>query len=254
MTTVLRMDYGISGKTAAVAAASTGLGLATARSLASAGVRVAICSREQGRVDAAVAAIGHGAIGFVCDVSTAAGGRQFVEQAISELGSVDILIANGGGPPAGTFASTPEDEYIGALEKNLLSVVAMCHAAVPAMRERKWGRIAAITSVAVRQPIPSLILSNTARAGVTGFLKTLAREIACDGVTVNSIQPGIHSTDRVAQLYGANADGAALGIPAGVMGDPADFGEVTAFLCSEHAKFITGVQLHIDGGSYAGLL
>lgn len=111
------MDYGISGKTAAVAAASTGLGLATARSLASAGVRVAICSREQGRVDAAVAAIGHGAIGFVCDVSTAAGGRQFVEQAISELGSVDILIANGGGPPAGTFASTPEDEYIGALEK-----------------------------------------------------------------------------------------------------------------------------------------
>ena len=130
----------------------------------------------------------------------------------------------------------------------------MCHAAVPAMRERKWGRIAAITSVAVRQPIPSLILSNTARAGVTGFLKTLAREIACDGVTVNSIQPGIHSTDRVAQLYGANADGATLGIPAGVMGDPADFGEVAAFLCSEHAKFITGVQLHIDGGSYAGLL
>ncbi len=248
------MDYEIVGKTAAIAAASAGLGLATAQALSRAGARVAICSREKERVDAAVALIGNGAIGFVCDVSTATGGRLFVEQAIAKLGSVDILIANGGGPPGGTFLSTPEDDYIGAIEKNLLSVVAMCHAAVPAMRERKWGRIVAITSVAVRQPMPNLILSNTARAGVTGFLKTLAREIACDGVTVNSVQPGIHATDRITQLYGANTDGAAMGIPAGVMGDPADFGEVTAFLCSEHAKFITGVQLHIDGGSYAGLL
>jgi 3-oxoacyl-[acyl-carrier protein] reductase len=130
----------------------------------------------------------------------------------------------------------------------------MCHAAVPAMRERKWGRVVAITSIAVRQPIANLMLSNTARAGLTGFLKTLAREVAADGVTVNSVQPGVHATDRVAQVYGSTPDAAALGIPAGVIGDPADFGRVVAFLCSESSRFVTGVHLPVDGGAYAGLL
>jgi 3-oxoacyl-[acyl-carrier protein] reductase len=106
----------------------------------------------------------------------------------------------------------------------------------------------------VRQPIPHLILSNTARAGVTGFLKTLAREVAADGVTVNSVQPGIHATDRVTQLYGSSPDAKQLGIPAGVIGDPADFGNIVAFLCSEPARFVTGAHLPVDGGSYAGLL
>jgi len=130
----------------------------------------------------------------------------------------------------------------------------MCESAVPAMRERKWGRVVAITSVSVRQPIANLILSNTARAGVTGFLKTLAREVAGDGVTVNSAQPGIHATDRITQLYGASPNAAQLGIPAGKVGDPADFGKVVAFLCSEPARFITGAHVPVDGGSYAGLL
>jgi len=132
--------------------------------------------------------------------------------------------------------------------------VGMCKAAVPAMQERGWGRVVAITSVSVRQPIATLILSNTARAGVTGFLKTLALEVARDGVTVNSVQPGLHTTDRVTGLYGgAVPEVLAKNIPAGVLGDPEDFGRVTAFLCSEAARFITGAHLPVDGGTYLGL-
>lgn len=247
------MDLGLQARTAAIAAGSAGLGLGTAKALAHDGVRVVICGRDEGKLQKALAEIGNGAEGFVCDVSTDAGGREFVERAIDTLGSVDILVANGGGPPAGTFASTPEEQYLPALQNNLLSVVAMCHAAVPAMRERKWGRVLAITSVSVRQPIGNIILSNTARAGVTAFLKTLSREVAGDGVTVNTIQPGTHATDRITQLYGANLDAVAAGIPAGIVGDADDFGRIAAFMCSESAKFMTGVHLHVDGGAYAGL-
>lgn len=247
------MDLGLQARTAAIAAGSAGLGLGTAKALAHDGVRVVICGRDEGKLQKALAEIGNGAEGFVCDVSTDAGGREFVERAIDTLGSVDILVANGGGPPAGTFASTPEEQYLPALQNNLLSVVAMCHTAVPAMRERKWGRVLAITSVSVRQPIGNIILSNTARAGVTAFLKTLSREVAGDGVTVNTIQPGTHATDRITQLYGANLDAVAAGIPAGIVGDADDFGRIAAFMCSESAKFMTGVHLHVDGGAYAGL-
>jgi len=148
----------------------------------------------------------------------------------------------------GNFASTPVDAYPAALDVNLMSVVAMCKAAVPAMQERRWGRVVAITSVSVRQPIAQLILSNTARAGATGFLKTLALEVADDGVTVNSIQPGLHRTPRVTQLYSDEQQRSMR------MGEAADFGAVATFLCSEQAKFTTGVQLHVDGGSYLGLL
>ena len=124
----------------------------------------------------------------------------------------------------------------------------MCLAAVPAMRERRWGRVVAITSIAVRQPIPNLILSNTARAGATGFLKTLAREVAADGVTVNSVQPGLHETERVGAVFGDGLAAEIEAIPARTLGQPADFGAVVAFLCSEQARYITGVGLPIDGG------
>lgn len=248
------MDLGLTGRTAAVAAGTAGLGLRTAQALAREGVRVVVCGRDEARLASALNEIGHGAQGFVCDVSTDTGGSQFVTEASKILGHIDILVANGGGPPPGGFADVAHDQYIDALQKNLLSVVAMCEGVVPAMREQKWGRILAITSVAVRQPIANLILSNTARAGVTGFLKTLAREVAGDGVTVNTIQPGIHATDRITQLYGGNVAGAAAGIPAGFVGDAADFGRIAAFMCSESAKFMTGVQLHVDGGSYSALL
>mgnify|MGYP000400609988 CR=1 FL=1 len=169
-------------------------------------------------------------------------------------GQIDILILNSGGPPAGNFASTDIASYETALQNGLMSMIAMTKLVVPAMQTRKWGRVVAITSVAVRQPIASLILSNTVRAGLTGFLKTVSREVAPDGVTVNTIQPGIHATDRITQLYGSTPDVGTMGIPAGVIGDPKDFGNVTAFLCSESAKFITGANLQVDGGAYSGLI
>lgn len=248
------MELGIAGKRAAVAGASAGLGLATARALALEGAEVVICGRDASRIQAAAALVGYGCVPLVLDVGSADGGAAFVAAATEVMGGVDILIANAGGPPAGTFASTDVDLYQTGLDLNLLSVVGMCKAAIPAMQERKWGRVVAITSIAVRQPIPTLILSNTARAGVTGFLKTVAREVAHDGVTVNTVQPGLHLTARVTQLYGHTPDAAAMGIPAGVIGDPDDFGHIVTFLCSDHAKFVTGVQMHVDGGAYGGLL
>lgn len=247
------MDLGIQGKRAAVAASTAGLGLATAKALADAGVEVLISGRGVGRLTEAQAQV-PGAKAILADVSTPAGALEFVADAARALGGpIDILVTNAGGPPAGTFATTPLDEYAPALELNLLSVVAMCQGAVPAMREQKWGRVLAITSITVRQPIPMLILSNTARAGVTGFLKTLALEVAGDGVTVNSLQPGLHATERLLSLYGGDPAGAAADIPAGVVGEPDDFGKVAAFLCSEPARFITGVGLPVDGGQYRGL-
>ena len=223
--------------------------------LAADGAHVAICGRDGDKVRRAAEQVGHGCVPLVCDVGDADGGTAFVEAARDALGGpIDILVTNAGGPPAGDFASTALEAYPAALDLNLLSVVAMCKAAVPDMQAQGWGRVVAITSVAVRQPIPHLILSNTARSGVTGFLKTLAREVAVDGVTVNSVQPGLHATDRVTQLYGNDDSAAAAGIPAGVIGDPADFGQVVAFLCSQQARFVTGVQMQVDGGAYAGLL
>ena len=244
------MDLGITGRRAAVAAASRGLGFATATALAREGVRVAICSRDPDAIEDAARRLGHDAVPLVADVSTANGARQFVERAHEALGGIDILVTNAGGPPPGDFASTGVDEYLHALELNCLSVIAMCDAAVPRMRAERWGRVVAITSIAVRQPIPRLILSNTARAGATGFLKTLAREVAKDGITVNSLQPGMHDTERVRQLGHTDASGN----PSGVLGNPEDFGAIAAFVCSEHARFLTGAAIPVDGGAYAGLL
>ncbi len=236
-----------------MAGATGGLGFASASALAAEGVRVAICGRQRARVDDAVARIGHDAVGIVADVGTTHGATGFVEEATAALGHLDILVPNAGGPPPGGFTSTDLDAYEPALALNLLSVVAMCKVAVPSMQERKWGRVVAITSIAVRQPIETLILSNTARTGATAFLKTVAREVARDGVTVNSVQPGLHETDRLVSLYGGDISSAAAGIPAGFVGQPDDFGAVVAFICSEHAKFLTGSAIWVDGGAYAGL-
>ncbi len=242
------MELGIVSRRAAVAAGSSGLGLGAAKALAAEGARVVICGRDEQKLAAAASEVGHGCLPLVADVSTPVGAAGFVAAATETLGGLDILVTNAGGPPPGTFESTPVDAYPAALDLNLMSVVAMCKEAVPAMQERGWGRVVAITSVSVRQPIATLILSNTARAGATGFLKTLALEVAGDGVTVNSVQPGLHETPRVEQLYTAEQR-------AGMsMGHPDDFGAIVAFLCSEQANFTTGVQLHVDGGNYLGLL
>ncbi len=246
------MDLGISGKRAAVAAASAGLGYGSAKALVENGVRVVMCGRDRARIEASAASLGPLATALVADVGTPHGATAFIDEARAIMGGVDIVVANAGGPPPGTFASTPLSAYGPALELSLLSSIAMCYAAIPAMREQRWGRIVAITSISVRQPIASIILSNTARAGLTGFLKTLAREVAIDGITVNSAQPGVHATERITKVYG-DASNAAAGIPAGVPGDPADFGQVVAFLCSQQARFITGAAVPVDGGAYAGL-
>lgn len=244
------MDLGIAGRRAAVAAASRGLGYGAAAALAAEGVDVAICSRDEGSITDAAKQIGARATPLVADIGTVDGARGFVVAAAEALGGIDILVTNAGGPPPGNFASTPSEAYPAAIELNLLSVIAMCEAAVPAMQAQQWGRVVAITSISVRQPIPYLILSNTARAGVTGFLKTLAREVAGDGVTVNSLQPGLHDTERVRSLGEPDVSS----VPAGVLGSPADFGAIAAFLCSEHARSITGAAIPVDGGAHAGLL
>jgi 3-oxoacyl-[acyl-carrier protein] reductase len=248
------MDLGLKGKRAAVAAGSAGLGLGTARALVEAGARVAICGRDSERLAGAAQSLGEAALPLAADVSTVEGATAFVEAAQEGLGGLDILVTNAGGPPPGNFASTDLSAYPEALSLNLLSVVAMCTAALPTMQAQGWGRILAITSISVRQPLDNLILSNTARAGATGFLKTLANQVAPDGITVNSIQPGLHRTARLGALDAGTLDSLAATIPTRTLGDAEDFGKVAAFLCSDAARFINGAAIPVDGGAYPGLL
>jgi len=248
------MELGLKGKNALVTGASSGLGLATARALAQEGVRVMLVARSADKLAVAARTFSNSesVSTLVADVSDPDAVARMVDETQSTLGSIDILIANAGGPPPGNFASTPFAAYQEALNLNLLSTVAMCQAVVPQMKDRQWGRIVAITSSSVREPIDRLILSNTARAGLTGFLKTLSREVAPDGITVNSLQPGLHLTDRLSAIY-SDPEALAASVPTGHLGDPDDFGRVAAFLCSVHCKFITGSAIPLDGGALHGL-
>lgn len=246
------MDLGLNGKRAAVAAASTGLGFATAAALVEEGARVVICGRDAERIEAAADRLGDSAEALVADVSDDGAARRFVEQAAERLGGLDILVPNAGGPPPGAPSTTPMEAYRQAIDLNLLSTISMSQTAVEIMKPNGWGRIVAITSAGARSPIGFLAASSVARAGVTSFLKTLATEVAPDGITVNSAQPGLHSTDRVQQL--AAAGNLRKGIPTGTLGDPEDFGRIVTFLCSESAKFVTGTSVLVDGGQYSGLV
>lgn len=271
------MDLQLAGRTALVTGASSGLGLGCARALAAEGARVVLSSRSadklaeaaaeltaelQSTADAGHATDGSGAtaprpvgeiVGTVAaDVSIAEEVARLCDEAEALLGPIDIVVANAGGPPPGTFASTDADAYPDALALNLLSTVWLCKRLVPGMQERNWGRVVAITSISVREPIGMLILSNTARAGLTGFLKTTATEVAPDGVTVNSLQPGLHLTARLGGLY-EDHQALAQGVPTKTLGDPDDFGRIAAFLCSDSARFITGAAIPVDGGSAHGL-
>jgi len=247
------MDFGLAGRRALVTGASSGLGLSSAAALAAEGVRVVMVARDADRLGRAAASVEGDVYVLPGDVSDISGVGELVATAAQMLGGLDILVANAGGPPAGTFTSTDLDAYLPALELNLLSTVAMCTAAVPLMRDGGWGRIVAITSISVREPIGNLILSNTARAGLTGFLKTLSREVAGEGITVNSLQPGLHRTPRLVDLHGDAVDDLGAMIPAGVVGDPDDFGAIAAFLCSDAAGFVTGAAIPVDGGAAHGL-
>ncbi|MEJ7583762.1 MAG: SDR family oxidoreductase [Acidimicrobiales bacterium] len=249
------MDLGIAGRRAAVAAGSAGLGLASARALVAAGARVAICGRDRSRLERALASLSGGEgepVGIEADLSTVGGAEGFLADATDALGGIDILVPNAGGPPPGTFASTDIAAYGPALELNLLDgghvQGGRAAHAIPGLGPGGGDHVHFRPSAHRR-----VDLSNTARAGVTGFLKTLALEVAGDGVTVNTVQPGSHATDRMNSLHGGDLTAVARATPTGTVGRAEDFGAVVALLCSAHARFITGASLPVDGGAHKGL-
>ena len=251
------MELGLAGRVALVTGGSAGLGFAVARALAAEGARVALNARDPARLDAAVARLreetGADVRPFAGDVA-AGGGGAILADVVRTFGRVDVLLANAGGPPKGSWDAHDAAAWRGALEYNLLSTVDLCRAAVPGMVARRWGRVLAITSFAARQPVPGLILSTTARAGVLGFLKALADEVAAAGVTVNALCPGHILTDRQRQLAGEGGDleaalaARAAEIPARRIGTPAELGDVACFLASERASYVTGTAIAVDGG------
>lgn len=246
------MDLKIKGKKAAVAAATKGLGFATAKSLIEEGVQVAICGRDSGRVAEAVDKLGGDTIGITSDVSSGEGAAGFVTQAIEALGQVDILVTNAGGPPPGIPSGTTLEAFQSAIDLNLMSTIAMCNAALPGMKTRGWGRVLAVTSHAVREPAFFIAASSTARAGASAYIKVLSTEVAAQGITANCIQPGAHKTDRLIDL-GVNLEKMAKSIPVKSLGDAADFGQIAAFLCSDISKFVTGTSVLVDGGAFSGM-
>ena len=246
------MDLGISVRTALVTGASRGLGLSSARALSNAGVKVCLVSRSTDRLSIAAQELSNDCHTIASDLSDPSSIQTMLKEVKETFGCVDILVANAGGPPPGSFETTATEDFSEALQLNLLSTVEMCKGLIPEMTHQGWGRVVAITSIAVREPMAQLILSNTARSGLTSFLKTTATEVAGAGVTVNSIQPGLHATERLTELY-EDLKGVEGNVPTGKLGDPDDFGEVVAFLCSEQAKFITGAAIPVDGGAAKGL-
>ena len=239
------MDLGIAGKVALVTAASKGLGRASAQALSEEGANVVICARGEGALKEAAAAMPGEVHAVVADVTRPEVPQQLVDAALERFGGLDILVANAGGPPPGRALEVDDDALRAALEANLLTSVRLVRSAVPHMRAGGWGRICFITSHSIKQPIPVLALSNTARTGLWAWAKTAAADLFPEGITLNLACPGVHATDRMKQLGGLGG---------GVAGDPADFGRVVAFLCSEPTRFVSGAALQVDGAATVGLL
>ena len=254
------MDLGIKGKRALVCAASKGLGLGCAEALAEAGVNLVMNARGSEALEASAEHIrqeyGVEVITIAADIATEAGQKAVLDA----VGEVDILVNNAGGPPPGMWHEWDREDFIKALDANMLAPIAMMKALVPAMMERGWGRVVNITSQSVRAPIGVLGLSNSARTGLTGYVAGTSRQVAGKGVTINNLLPGIHATDRADALDGnvVKQKGITLeearaqrseGIPAGRYGTRHEFGAACAFLCSQHAGFIVGQNLLLDGGA-----
>lgn len=240
------MDLGLAGKAALVTAASKGLGFATAHALAAEGASVVICARGETELREAehrIRAAGGEVTAIVEDVTRPDAPADLVAATVERYGSIDVLVANAGGPPSGRAFDISDEQIEDAVNANLLTSIRLVREAVPHMRAAKWGRICLITSVSVKQPIPTLALSNVARTGLWAWAKTAAQDLVDDGITVNLACPGLHATDRVKNLA-----------MEGRLGDPADFGKVVAFLCSQPAGFVNGVALQVDGGATLGLL
>lgn len=257
------MDLGIEGRTALVAASSRGLGRAVADALASAGADLVLCARGEEELartaDAIREARGVDVLGLPADLSVEQDAERVVRQAIERFGGVDVLVTNAGGPPPGPFAAHGTDAWDDAYRGLLRSAVVLIRGVLPGMRERGWGRIVLVTSIAVKQPVEGLVLSNSLRAGVTGMAKTLANEVAADGVTVNTALPGYTRTDRLEALARSIAEDEGVTveeaesrwrreIPAGRLAEPEEFADAVAFLCSERAAYVNGVALPVDGG------
>lgn len=255
------MKLGIAGKTALVCASTSGLGRATATSLAADGARVVITGRTEERAKEVAEGI-PGAIGIGVDLVAPGGAASLLEQATLLVGAVDILVLNGPGPAPGSARTTDHDGIDSAIETLIHPQVTLIRGALPTMIKRGWGRILSISSMSIQTPIPNLALSNLGRAGLAGYLKTLATEVAGDGVTVNSLLPGRVATPRAHEIDVAlaTATGRSVAevesesvavIPARRYGDPAEFGAVAAFLCSTHAGYLTGTSIRFDGGMAA---
>lgn len=261
------MDLGLSNRVALICGGSSGLGYAVAARFLAEGAQVALNARTPARLDTAVSTLA--ALGsvqaFAADISVPPEAAALVRRVRERMGGPDILFCNAGGPPAGRFESHPPEAWQRALDTNLLATIHLCRAAVPLMRQGRWGRILCLTSVAAKQPTDALILSTTARAGVLGFAKSLADEVARDGITVNVLCPGYFATERLREL--AETRGRSAGrsageilaemgqmVPLGRIGAPEELAAAAVFLASEPARYITGTALSVDGGATRAIL
>ena len=239
------MELGLDGRVALVTASSKGLGRASALALSQEGAGVVLCARDEAALAEAAAAMPGEALAVAADVTDPDTPARLVAAAVERFGGLHVLVANAGGPPPGRSLEVTDDALRAALEANLLTSIRLVRAAVPHMRAAGWGRICLITSMSVKQPIPNLALSNTARTGLWAWAKTAAADLAGDGITLNLACPGTHATERLRQLGGLGD---------GPVGDPADFGKVVCFLCSDPARFVSGAALQVDGAATVGLL
>jgi 3-oxoacyl-[acyl-carrier protein] reductase len=257
------MDLGLKNKIALVTASSRGLGRAVAEELGAEGASLIMCARDATHLDQTASFIrettGARVISVAADVSLPGDVRRVVDSGISEFGRIDILVTNAGGPPAGRFEYLSPAEWESAVRLTLFSVVELVRGVLPSMKARHWGRILNITSIAVKQPVDNLMLSNSLRSAVTGFARTLANEVAAEGITVNNILPGYTRTERVEELAQmmAEKDKTSPGafkaswekqIPMKRLGEPREFAALAAFLVSERASYITGTSIQVDGG------
>jgi len=262
------MEFGLKGKRAIVMAASRGLGYASALGLAREGCKLIVCSRDQGRIEAAAAAItketNAEVKALVADVSSASEAKRLVDAAVSAYGGLEIVVHNAGGPPAGETLQMTDEQWQKAFEQNLLSFTRIVGAAAPEMKKAGYGRVLTIASSSIKQPIPNLALSNALRAGVWGIAKTLSRELAPQGILVNVIAPGRIDTERIAELDQANATKsgksiedvrkASVGsIPLGRLGRPEELANLVVFLASQAGSYITGQAITVDGAAGTAL-
>lgn len=262
------MEAGLKGRLAIVAASSQGIGRATAKALAAEGCNLAMCARNPEALSKAGDEIRSAYLVEVytqpLDVTDLNALQSFVEFAAQRFGRIDICVANAGGPPAKGFLATSEDEWRRAFELNMLSTVTLAQAVIPHMQRRKWGRIIVISSVAVKQPVPDLVLSNAVRIGVLGLVRSLANEFGKDGILVNNVGPGYTATDRLLNLAAARAkisgdpeqkffDAWSADSPLGRLGTPEEVADAIVWLASERASFITGQTILVDGGAYRGI-